>query len=118
MDRSVSRRGKLMDNFIIWPTNPAVSIFLIVVIAIPILYGARPAMHNLLRAAFRSISNPLRLSSHWLFKSAEELHRRNKMVLLARGRGEISQGIVKEFDRVTNLVQRDLHGYPALQRKL
>ncbi len=107
-----------MDNFIIWPTNPAVSIFLIIVIAIPILYGARPAMHNLLRATFRSINNPLRLSSHWLFKSAEELHRRNKMVLLARGRGEISQGIVKEFDRVTNLVQRDLHGYPALQRKL
>ncbi|MBI3546599.1 MAG: hypothetical protein HY081_08425 [Gammaproteobacteria bacterium] len=107
-----------MDNFIIWPTNPAVSIFLIIVIAIPVLYGARPAMHNLLRAVFRSISNPLRLGSHWLFKAAEELHRRNKMVLLARGRSEISQGIVKEFDRVTNLVQRDLHGYPALQRKL
>lgn len=106
------------QELMIWPGNPVLSVLVLVVIAVPILYGARPAMHNLLRAVFRGIGNPLRLGSHWLFKTADELRRRNKLVLLAHGREEISQGIVKEFDHVTNLVQRDLHGYPALQRKL
>ncbi len=110
-----------MDSWqalLIWPGNPVLSVLVLFVMAIPILYGARQAMHSLLHALFRAISNPLRLGSHWLFKTAEELRQRNKTVLLSRGREEISQGIVKEFDRVTNLVQRDLHGYPALQRKL
>jgi hypothetical protein len=102
----------------IWPENPVLSVLILFVIAVPILYGARQAMHSLLRAVFRSISNPLRLGSHWLFKTADELRQRNKLVLLTHGREEISQGIVKEFDRVTDLVQRDLHGYPVLQRKL
>lgn len=106
------------DALMIWPVNPVLSVLVLFVIAVPILYGARQAMHSVLRAVFRSISNPLRLGSHWLFKTADELRRRNKMVLLGYGREEISQGIVKEFDRVTNLVQRDLHGYPVLQRKL
>ena len=102
-----------MDNwqaFLIWPENPALSLLLLFVVVIPVLYGARQAMHSLLQALFRAISNPLRLGSYWLFKTAEELRQRNKMVLLSHGREEISQGIVKEFDRVTNLVQRDLHG--------
>jgi len=106
------------DAVMIWPNNPALSVLVLIIVAIPILYGARPAMHSLLRAVFRGIGNPMRLLSHWLFKTAAELRRRNKLVLLTHGREEIAQGIVKEFDRVTNLVQRDLHGYPALQRKL
>ncbi len=106
------------DAVMIWPDNPALSVLVLIVVAVPILYGARPAMHSLLRAVFRSLGNPLRLLSHWLFKTADELRRRNKLVMLSHGREEITQGIVKEFDRVTNLVQRDLHGYPALQRKL
>ena len=110
-----------MDSWqalLIWPGNPVLSLLVLFVMVIPVLYGARQAMHSLLHALFRAISNPLRLGSHWLFKTAEELRLRNKMVLLSHGREEISQGIVKEFDRVTSLVQRDLHGYPALQRKL
>ena len=110
-----------MDSWqalLIWPGNPVLLVLVLFVMAIPVLYGARQAMHSLLHALFRAISNPLRLGSHWLFKTAEELRLRNKLVLLSHGREEISQGIVKEFDRVTSLVQRDLHGYPALQRKL
>src|SRR3990167_4313381 len=108
----------IWQALLIWPGNPVLSLLVLFVMAIPILYGARQAMHSLLHALFRAISNPLRLGSHWLFKTAEELRLRNKMVLLSRGSEEISHSIVKEFDRVTNLVERDLHGYPALQRKL
>jgi hypothetical protein len=102
----------------IWPGNPALSAVVLFVIVVPVLYGARRAMHGVLNALFRAVANPLRLGARFLMKTAEELRRRNKLVLLAHGREEIAQGIVKEFERVTNLVQRDLHGYPALQRKL
>ncbi|MBI3777977.1 MAG: hypothetical protein HY274_03525 [Gammaproteobacteria bacterium] len=107
-----------LHTLLIWPENPLLSLLVVIFAAIPILYGARQAMHSLLQALFRGISNPLRLLSHWLFKTADTLQERNKIVLLSRGREEVSHGIAKEFERVTNLVQRDLHGYPALQRKL
>lgn len=107
-----------LRTLFLWPENPLLSWLVLFFIAVPILYGARPAMHSLLQALFRAIGNPLRLASHWLFKTADVLRERNKHVLLSRGSEEISQGIVKEFDRVTALVERDLHGYPALQRKL
>src|SRR3989344_4525297 len=107
-----------LRSLILWPENPLLSWLILLAVAIPILYGARPAMHSLLQALFRGIGNPLRLASRWLFKTADVLRERNKQVLLSRGREEVSQSIVKEFDRVTALVERDLHGYPALQRKL
>lgn len=108
-----------MNNaLLIWPENPLLSLVVLVIAVIPILYGARQAMHSLLHAVFRGISNPLRLASRWLFKTADLLRERNKLVLLARGREEVAHGLTREFDRVTQLVQRDLQGYPALQRKL
>ena len=107
-----------LHALLIWPENFLLSLLVLFFAAVPILYGARQAMHSLLQAMFRAVSNPLRLMSRWLFKSADALRERNKLVLLARGREEVSHGIVKEFDRVTALVERDLHGYPALQRKL
>lgn len=104
--------------WMIWPDNAFLSVLVLLLILIPIMYGARRPMHALLATVARAIGNPLRLSSRWLMSSADELHRRNKLVLLARGREEIAQSINKEFERVTHMVQRDLHGYPALQRKL
>jgi hypothetical protein len=109
---------EILHALIIWPDQLLLSLLVLFFIAVPILYGARQAMHSLLRAVFRAISNPLRLMSRWLFKTAEVLRERNKQVVLSRGREEVSHSINKEFDRVTNLVERDLHGYPALQRKL
>jgi uncharacterized protein YukE len=43
---------------------------------------------------------------------------RNKAVLLAHGKQETGQRIEREFERLGALVQRDLQGYPTLQRKL
>ncbi|MBI5783470.1 MAG: hypothetical protein HZA69_06990 [Gammaproteobacteria bacterium] len=107
-----------LHALLIWPENFLLSLLVLFFAAIPILYGARQAMHSLLQTLFRGISNPLRLLSHWLFKTADTLRERNKLVLLSRGREDVAHGVAKEFDRVTNLVERDLHGYPALQRKL
>ncbi len=107
-----------LHALLIWPENLLLSLLVLFFAAVPILYGARQAMHSLLRALFRAIGNPLHLTSHWLFKTVDTLRERNKLVLLSRGREEVAHGVAKEFDRVTSLVERDLHGYPALQRKL
>ena len=51
--------------------------------------------------------------------SAErKLEGRNREVLLAAGREAAERMIEREFDRVEATVQKDLAGYPALQRKL
>jgi hypothetical protein len=53
-----------------------------------------------------------------MFSTATELRQRNKAVLMAHGREEITQTIDREFERIGTLVKRELHGFPAVQRKL
>jgi len=105
-------------NWMIVPENPALSALVLFLIATIFLYAARAPMHALINNVLRTAANALRLAARWLGRSAEELRARNRVVLLARGREEVTQAIEREFERVTKLVQRDLHGYPQLQRKL
>ena len=104
--------------WMIWPENPALSAIVLFLIAIPLLYAARRPMQGLFRAMTRALSNPLRLWARWLSSSASALRQRNRLVLLAHGREEAMKSIEREFERVTAVVQRDLQGYPALQRKV
>ena len=104
--------------WMIWPENPALSAVVLFLVAVPFLYAARRPMQGLFRSVTRAISNPLRLGAHWLASSAVLLRQRNRLVLLAHGREEAMKSIEREFERVTAVVQRDLQGYPALQRKL
>ena len=104
--------------WMIWPDNAALSILVLALIAMVALYAARAPMHALLRSASQTIGAPLRLGARWLFGVAAELRARNKAVLLAQGRRETGQRIEREFERLALLVQRDLQGYPTLQRKL
>lgn len=105
-------------SWMIFPGNPALSALVLFLIAIPFLYAARRPMHGLIHAMSRAAVSGLRLGSRWLLASAQELRRRNQVVLLARGREEVTAAIEREFERVTAVVRRDLQGYPALQRKL
>lgn len=105
-------------SWMIVPGNPALSVLVLFLVAIPFLYAARRPMHGLIRSATRTASSVLRLGAHWLMRTAAELRQRNRVVLLAHGREEVAQAIEREFERVTAIVSRDLHGYPALQRKL
>ena len=104
--------------WMIWPGNPALSGIVLFLIAIPLLYAARRPMQGLFRSLTRAFSNPLRLGARWLSSSAVALRQRNRLVLLAHGREEAIKSIEREFERVTAVVQRDLQGYPALQRKV
>ncbi len=107
-----------LKMWMIWPDNAALSILVLVLIAMLALYAARAPMHGLLRSAGHGICGPMRLGARWLFGVAEEMRARNKAVLLEQGRREAGQRIEREFERLGILVTRDLQGYPTLQRKL
>lgn len=104
--------------WMIWPGNPALSAIVLFLIALPFLYAARRPIQGLIRSLTRAISNPLRLAARWVSAGAAELKERNRQVLLAHGREEAMKLVDREFERVTAIVQRDLKGYPELQRKL
>ena len=106
------------QSWLFWPDNVVASIFVLALIALPFLYGARTPVHSTIRSISRLISNPLRITARWLFVTAQELRARNQIVLLAHGREEVGKAIEREFERIAKVVQRDLHGYPTLQRKL
>lgn len=105
-------------SWMIFPDNVVLSALVLFLIALPFLYAARKPMHGVVHSLTRALGNALRLGAHWLQRTAVELRARNKLVLLAHGREEVTQAIEREFQRVSGLVQRDLQGYPALQRKL
>jgi len=104
--------------WMLWPDNPALSIFVLAIVAMVFLYAARKPMHDLIRAVGALLGGPLRLAARWLIETAAEMKERNKAVLLAHGRQETGQRIEREFERLAAVVKRELQGYPALQRKL
>jgi hypothetical protein len=108
----------MTQSWMLWPDNPALSIFVVAVVAMVFLYAARRPMHDLIRALGALIGGPLRLGARWLVTTAAEMKERNRAVLLAHGRQEAGQRIEREFERLSAVVKRDLQGYPTLQRKL
>ena len=108
----------MLRSLYIWPDRPLLSLLVLLVLAMPFLYLAREPMHTLLRRASRAIVRPLRLGARWLTDAAARMRTRNREVLLAHGSRELRLSIDRELERVTILVQRDLEGYPALQRRL
>ena len=104
--------------WMLFPDNPALSVFVLAIVALGFLYAARRPMHELLRALGALLGGPLRLGARWLVTTAEQMKERNRAVLLAHGRHEVGQRIEREFERLGAVVRRDLQGYPTLQRKL
>jgi len=104
--------------WMVWPENPAVSVLVLVVLAMLFLYAARKPMHGLIQSLVRTAMGPLRLGARWLNGAADRMAYRNRAVLLAHGKQEVETRIEREFERIGALVTRELQGYPTLQRKL
>ena len=104
--------------WMIVPNNFALSVLILAVLAMVFLYAARMPMHALIRSLGQALGAPLRMAGKWLLGAAAEVHTRNKAVLLAHGKREVGQRVEREFERLGVIVQRELQGYPALQRKL
>ncbi|TVZ39862.1 hypothetical protein P886_4275 [Alteromonadaceae bacterium 2753L.S.0a.02] len=83
-----------------------------------ILYLARQPAHKALKGLFDGLQGALRLAARALQRSRVLLAARNRDVLLAQGREQAERDLEKEFFEINKFVQRDLGGYPQLQRQI
>ncbi|WNO10323.1 hypothetical protein [Teredinibacter sp. KSP-S5-2] len=86
--------------------------------AVVVLYFSRSAAHQAIRALFGSLYSGLRLGSVALVHARKQLRERNRDVLLNLGREHTERDLEKEFFEISKFVQKDLGGYPQLQRQI
>jgi len=98
--------------------QPALSLLLWVSGLIVVMYVARQPVHQIILSLVRSVRNALRLMAQSVMLAEKQLRNRNREVLLAQGQEHAERAIEREFQRVEAQVNRDLSGYPSLQRDL
>jgi len=98
--------------------QPELSILIWVCILIIVMYIARQPAHQMILLLTRSLRNALRLMAQSVMMAEKQLKKRNREVLLSQGQEHAERFIEREFQRVEILVNRDLSGYPSLQRDL
>ena len=98
--------------------QPALSVLVWVCALMGVMYIARHQAHQIILVLVRSIRNALRIMAQSVMLAEKQLRNRNREVLLAQGQEHAERYIEREFQRVEALVNRDLSGYPSLQRDL
>lgn len=92
--------------------------FLIVIGVVIALYMGRGSAHGMIETLFRLLSSGLRLGSRSISMAEKKLKERNREVLIALGKEHAEREINREFFRINKFVERDLGGYPKLQRSI
>jgi hypothetical protein len=105
-------------SWLFWPDNVALSVLVLGVLAVLFLYAARRPMHGVILSVCNLVTQSTRYLSRWLFLSADNLRLRNQAVLLAHSEESAVSLIDREFERVGNIIRKDMQDFPALQRKL
>lgn len=106
------------NSWLFWPNSVALSVLALAVLAMLFLYAARKPMHGVIHSVCALLSQSTRFIARWLFLCADNLKLRNQSVLMAHG--QESEGVVidREFERVSDMIRKDMHEFPALQRKM
>lgn len=97
---------------------PPTTILLIGIAATLALYLARTSGHKIVRGIFLSLYQSLKIASASLGQAANRIRSRNRHILLHSGRLQVEKDLNKEFTEITAFVQRDLGGYPAIQKQI
>ena len=82
------------------------------------MYLARKPFHRILETFGRVIYNAMRLGSASVKLAEKRLQIRNREVLMSAGLELAERKVEGEFDRLGSVVQRDLEGYPQIQRTI
>ncbi len=106
------------STWLFWPDHVALSVFALGLLAMVFLYAARKPMHGIIHSSCTLASQGTRFVSRWLLQASEGIRLRNQAVLLAHGQESEAVLIDREFERVGNLIRKDLQEFPALQRKM
>jgi len=106
------------NSWLFWPDNVALSVFVLGLLATLFLYAARTPMHGIIHSTCALVSHATRFVARWLFVAADNMRLRNQSVLLAHGQESEAVLIEREFERVGDIVRKDMQEFPALQRKM
>jgi translation initiation factor 2B subunit (eIF-2B alpha/beta/delta family) len=106
------------NSWLFWPNSVALSVLTLAILAMLFLYAARKPMHGVIHSVCALLSQSTRFIARWLFLCADNLKLRNQSVLLAHGQENEATVIDREFERVSNMIRRDMHEFPAFQRKM
>jgi hypothetical protein len=106
------------NSWLFWPDNVALSVFALGLLAMLFLYAARKPMHGIIHSTCTLVSHSMRFVSRWLLLAADNMRLRNQSVLLAHGQESEAVLIEREFERVGDIVRKDMQEFPALQRKM
>ncbi len=98
--------------------QPELSLLVWLSVLMLMMYIARQPAHQIIILLVRSLRNALRLVARSVMLAERQLRSRNREVLMAQGQEQEERFIEREFQRVETLVNRDLSGYPSLQRDL
>lgn len=101
-----------------WPSQAGVSAAIWVLLIMLFMWIARSPAHRAIRSFSRIIRNAMRMTAHSINALEKNLRERNRQVLLTSGMEDTERYIEREFQRVEDVVTRDLSGYPSLQREL
>ncbi|EAR08260.1 hypothetical protein [Reinekea blandensis] len=107
-----------MNWWIFIEGQPELSVAIWIVLAVAVLYFARPAVHAALYRISRLASALLRLQARALHRVISNLKARNREVLLEMGKGQMERRLDRDFHRVNEIVSNDLGNYPELQKTI
>jgi hypothetical protein len=82
------------------------------------MYLARKPFHRILETFGRVIYNAMRLGSASVKLAEKRLQIRNREVLMSAGLELAERKVEGEFERLGSVIQRDLEGYPQIQRTI
>jgi hypothetical protein len=106
------------DYFMIIPGSAFWSAILWGLLGLVVLFLARSPAHQAIASAGRLVSGVLRMASRTAGRTALRVAARNREILLATGIEAAELKLESDFQRVANLVRRDLSGFPSLQQAL
>jgi hypothetical protein len=98
--------------------SPFLSTFIWIILILAAMYLARKPFHRCMASFSLIIRNSLRLFAASVKLAEKRLNDRNRDVLLSAGRQHAERCVEREFERISGAVQRNLEGYPQLQRRL
>lgn len=108
-----------MENLTNFGANASmVTIVLTLLISITLLYFARTPAHALLQALGNGLYQGFIFLSRAFSQLAHKLNLRNREVLLAVAKADSERRIEREHARVQSYIERDLAGYPEMQRRI
>ncbi len=91
---------------------------LLLIVSTIILFLARNHAHKSIAALTQLLYSGLRLSSNALSSTQRRVRERNRDVLLQQGREQVERDLCRNFSEISQFVQRDLGGYPEIQRDI